>query len=69
MGGRGAKIEVGAVTMNLSGMRCYGDDGNHSFSRAIIPEDPVGARCFLLSIGLENLFSVRPFEGSEFVRI
>ena len=28
-------------------MRCYGDDRNHSALRAIIPEDPVGTRCFL----------------------
>jgi len=55
--------------MNLSGMRYYGDDRNHSSLRAIIPEDPVGARCFLLSICLEDLFPVRPFEGSKFVRI
>ena len=48
-------------------MRCYGDDRNHSSLRAIIPEDPVGARCFLLSICFENLFPFRPFEGSKFV--
>ena len=55
--------------MSLSGMRCYGGDHNHSSLRAIIPEDPVGARCFLLGICLEDLFPVRPFEGSKFVRI
>ena len=55
--------------MNLSGMRCYGDDGNHSSLRTIIPEDPVGAGCFLLGICLENLFSVRTFEGSKFVGV
>ncbi len=48
-------------------MRCYGGDSNHSPLRTVIPENPVGARCFLLGIGLENLFSVRPFEGSKFV--
>src|SRR3989304_967044 len=55
--------------MNLSGMRYYGNDRNHSSLRAIIPEDPVGGRCFLLSICLEDLFPVRPFEGSKFVRV
>ncbi len=55
--------------MSLSGMRCYGDDRNHSSLRAIIPEGPVGARCFLLGICLEDLFPVRPFEGSKFVRV
>jgi hypothetical protein len=55
--------------MSLSGMRCYGDDRNHSSLRAIIPEDPVGARYFLLGICLEDLFPVRPFEGSKFVRV
>lgn len=48
-------------------MRCYGDDRNHSSLRAIIPEDSVGARCFLLGICLEDLFPVRPFEGLKFV--
>jgi hypothetical protein len=50
-------------------MGCYGNDGNHSSLRTVIPEDPVGAWCFLLGICLENLFSVRPFEGSKFVRV
>jgi len=54
--------------MNLSWVACYGDDRNHSSLRAIIPEDPVGAGCFLLGICLEDLFPVRPFEGSKFVR-
>ena len=48
-------------------MRCYGDNRNQSSLGAIIPEDSVGARCFLLSICLEDLFPVRPFEGSKFV--
>jgi len=55
--------------MSLSWVRCYGDDRNHSSLRAIIPEDPVGAGCFLLGICLEDLFPVRPFEGSKFVRV
>ena len=55
--------------MSLSGMRCYGDDRNHSSLRPIIPEDPVGARCFVLGICLEDLFPGRPFEGSKFVRV
>ncbi len=55
--------------MSLSWMRCYGDDRNHSSLGAIIPEDPEGARCFLLGICLEHLFPVRPFEGSKFVRV
>jgi len=50
-------------------MRCYGDDRNHSSLWAIIPEDPVGTRCFLLGICLEDLFPVRPFEGTKFVRV
>jgi len=50
-------------------MRCYGDDCNHSSLRAIIPKDPVGAGRFLLGICLEDLFPIRPFEGSKFVRI
>ena len=50
-------------------MRCYGDDRDHSFFRAIIPEDPVGARGFLLSISLEDLFPVRTSERSKFVRV
>ena len=53
----------------LSGVGCYGDDRNHSSLGAIIPEDPVGARCFLLGICLEDLFPVRPFERSKFVRV
>ena len=55
--------------MSLSGMRCYGNDRNHSSLRPIIPEDPVGARCFVLGICLEDLFPGRPFEGSKFVRV
>ena len=50
-------------------MRCYGDDRNQSSLGAIIPEHSVGARCFLLSICLEDLFPVRTFEGSKFVRV
>jgi hypothetical protein len=50
-------------------MRCYGDDRNHSSLRAIIPEDPVGAGCFLLGICLEDFFPVGTFKGSKFVRI
>ena len=50
-------------------MRRYSDDRNHSSLRAIIPEDPVGARCSLLGICLEDLFPIRPFEGSKFVRV
>ena len=50
-------------------MRCYGDDRNKSSLGAIIPEDPVGARCFLLGICLEDLFPVRPFERSKFVGV
>ena len=34
-------------------MKCYSDDRNHSSLRAIIPEDPVGTRCFLLGICLD----------------
>ena len=48
-------------------MRCYGDDRNHSSIRAIVPEDSVSARCFLLGICLEDLFPVRPFEGLKLV--
>jgi hypothetical protein len=55
--------------MSLSWVRCYGDDRNQSSLRGIIPEDPVGAGCFLLGIRLEDLFPVRPFEGSKFVRV
>ena len=65
----GHEVLVGCCFVSLSGMRCYGDDRNHFSFRAIIPEDPVGARCFLLGIRLEDFFSVRPFEGSKFVRI
>jgi len=50
-------------------MRCYGDNRNHFSLGAIIPKDPVGAGRFLLGICLEDLFPVRPFEGSKFVRI
>jgi hypothetical protein len=53
--------------MSLLRMRCYGDDGDHSSLRAIIPEDPVGSWCFLLDIRLEDLFPVRPFERPKFV--
>jgi len=52
-----------------SGMRDNGNDRNHSSLRAIIPEDPVSARCFLLGKCLEDLFPIRAFEGSEFVRV
>jgi len=55
--------------MSLSRMGCYGDDRNHSSLRAIIPEDPVGTRCFLLGICLDDLFPVRSFKGSKFVRV
>ena len=55
--------------MSLSGMRYYGDDRNHSSPRAIIPEDPVDARCFLPGICLEDPLPVKPFEGSKFVRV
>jgi hypothetical protein len=55
--------------MSLSGMRYYGDDRNHSSLRAIIPEDPPGTGCSLLGICLEDLFPIRPFEGSKFVRV
>ena len=55
--------------MSLSGMRCYRDDRNHSSLRSIIPENPVGTRCFLLCICFEDLFPIRPFEGSKFVGV
>jgi len=55
--------------MSLSGMRCYGNDRNHSSLRAIIPEDPAGTRCSLLGICLEDFFPIRPFEGLKFVRV
>jgi len=48
-------------------MRCYGDDRDHSSLRAVIPEDPVGTRCFLLDISFKDLFPVRPFEGTKFM--
>ena len=50
-------------------MRCYGDDRNHSSLRSIIPEHPVGTRCFLPGVCLEDLFPIRPFERSKFVGI
>ena len=50
-------------------MRRYGDDRNHSSLRAIIPEDPIGTRCFLLGVCFEDLFTIRPFEGSKFVGV
>jgi len=53
--------------MSLLRMRCYGDDREHSSLRAVIPEDPVGSWCFLLDIRLEDLFPVRPFEGTKFM--
>ena len=55
--------------MGLSGMGCYGGDRNHSSLGAIIPEDPVGSWCFLLSICLEYFFSLRAFKGTEFVGV
>ena len=55
--------------MSFLGMRCYGDDRDHSSLRAVIPEDPVGSWCFLLDIRLEDLFPVRPFERPKFVRL
>ena len=55
--------------MSLLGMRCYGDDRDHSSLMAVIPEDPVGSWCFLLDIRLEDLFPVRPFERPKFVRL
>jgi len=50
-------------------MGCDGDDSNHFLLGAIVPENPVGAGCFLLSIGLENLFSAGPLEWTEFVGV
>ena len=50
-------------------MRCYGNDRDHSSFRAIIPEDSVGTRCSLLDLCFEDLFPIRPFEGSKFVRV
>ena len=50
-------------------MRCYGDDRDHSSFRAIIQENPVGARGFLLGICFEDLFPIRTFEGSKSVRV
>jgi len=55
--------------MSLLRMRCYGDDRDHSSLRAVIPEDPVSSRCFLLDIRLEDLFPVRPLERPKFVRL
>jgi len=59
----------GLQFISLSGMRCYGDDRNHSSLRAIIPEDPIGTRCFLLGVCFEDLFTVRPFKGTKFMRV
>jgi hypothetical protein len=53
--------------MTLLRMRGYGNDCNHSSLRAIIPEDTIGSRCFLLDIRLEDLFPVRPFERPKFM--
>jgi hypothetical protein len=50
-------------------MGCYGNDRNHSSPGAIIPKNPVGARCFLLDISFKDLLPVRAFEGSKFVRV
>ena len=51
----------------MSGMGCYGNDRNHSSPGAIIPKNPVGARCFLLDISFKDLFPVRPFERTKFM--
>lgn len=48
-------------------MGCDGYDRNQSSLGAVIPKNPIGARCFLLDIGLKNLFSVRPVERAKFV--
>ena len=53
--------------MNLLRMRCYGDDRNHSSSGAIIPENPVSARCFLMDISFKDLFPVGAFERAKFM--
>ena len=51
----------------MSGMGCYGNDRNHSSPGAIIPKNPVGARCFLLDISFKDLFPGRPFERTKFM--
>jgi len=48
-------------------MGCYGDDRNQFSLGAIIPENPVGAGCLLLDIGLKDLFSFRSFQRAKFV--
>lgn len=50
-------------------MWCNGDDGNFFFVRAIEPENPVGGRCLILSIGLKNFFTIRADQCAVFMGI
>ena len=41
-------------------MGCDSNNGNLVSSRTVIPEDPIGGRCFLLDIGFKHFLSMWP---------
>ncbi len=58
------KAEMGSGNRNkvisLLWMGCDSNNGNLVSSRSVIPEDPIGGRCFLLDIGFKHFLSIWP---------
>ncbi len=48
-------------------VRCYRNDSNLIFIRAVVPEYSISSRCSLFCVGLENLFAFRTFERGKFM--
>ena len=50
-------------------MRSDGDDRNHRFTGAIVPENSVGRRCLVFRVGLEDFFSIKATKRGVLVSI
>ena len=48
-------------------MRNYGNDGEITLVRTVIPENAISTRCAVLCIAFENLFSVRSLKTVKLV--
>jgi hypothetical protein len=50
-------------------MRRNGDNCNHIFAGAVVPEDAVGSGCVVLGLGFEDFFSILVVHGRIFVSV
>jgi hypothetical protein len=59
----------GSVVIKESRVRGDSHNGDPSFTRSIIPKNPVSTGSLLLDIGFENLFPLRALKGTVFMGI